>query len=58
MLEVAPTIHTPEILTEYSQQWLLPVAERSEGNGSNQGNIEVASENLEINHSGVAEARS
>uniref|UniRef100_A0A5B7B2X3 RING-type domain-containing protein n=1 Tax=Davidia involucrata TaxID=16924 RepID=A0A5B7B2X3_DAVIN len=42
----------------HSRQWLLPGAERSEGNESSQGHIESTTGNLESTHSGEAETRS
>ncbi|XP_057498219.1 RING-H2 finger protein ATL8-like [Actinidia eriantha] len=48
---------TTEISIDHSQQWLLPGAERSTGNGSNQGHGESVSRSQEISTTVEAEAR-
>ncbi|KAA8515997.1 hypothetical protein F0562_019176 [Nyssa sinensis] len=57
MFPMARHAESPEISIDHSQQWLLPGAEQSQGNGSNQQHTESIAGNLELTHSGEAETR-
>ncbi|CAK9145768.1 unnamed protein product [Ilex paraguariensis] len=57
-LNMADSVDSPEISIEYSQQWLLPTAARSEGSQSNERPAESVSINLEPTPSGEAQIRS
>ncbi|KAA8520573.1 hypothetical protein F0562_014829 [Nyssa sinensis] len=60
MFAMARHVENPELSVSHSRQWLLPGAEQSEGDESNQGHIVSVTENPESTHSthpGEAETR-
>lgn len=57
-VEMSQRMQMPNSPIEHSQQWLLPVAEPSEGNSDSHRQTEVVSENPQHIHSGDVETRS